>query len=102
VVSVSPRLRPEEIRSVLRSARKDQRVCAEALFARDPSASGKVTLKLEVKGDGTVHEPTLEAPSAPGLGELAFQKCMLDAVRTLRFPAAGANVKVSFPLTISN
>jgi len=100
-IAVSPRLRPEEIKSVLRSARKDEKACADALLARDPAASGKLTLKLEVKADGTVSEPTLESPSTTGLADATFQKCMLDAIRPLRFPAAGTSVKVSFPLVIS-
>src|SRR5207249_4621936 len=53
-VALSSALRPEEIRGVVRSARKTYKACYEALLAREPEAKGELVLRFGVEADGAV------------------------------------------------
>lgn len=97
-VTVSPRLRPSEIKSVFRAARPAFRACAEAMFARTPGVAGTITMKLKVMADGTVTGLTSEAPTA---FDSAFTSCMEKVTQGLSFPKSSADFAVTYPLMIT-
>ena len=101
-VTISARLRPEEIKRIVRSTRAAHQKCAAALFAKTPDGGGSVRLHFKVRGDGSVSEEKLEAPTHASLADATFQSCVLDAVRPLEFPASGSDLTVSFPLVFTN
>jgi hypothetical protein len=97
-VSVSSRLRPNEIKSVFRAARPAFRACAEAMFTRTPGVSGTIALKLKVTPEGTVTALTSEAPTA---FDATFTSCMEKVTQGLSFPKSGAELSVTYPLMIT-
>jgi hypothetical protein len=96
-VSVSPRLRPNEIKSVFRGAKPAFRACAEAMFTRTPGVSGTITMKLKVHADGTVTDLTSEGPAF----DATFASCMEKATQALTFPKSSADFDVTYPLMIA-
>lgn len=98
-VPLTKGLRPGEIRSTIRTARKDFRQCYEALLASDPRATGKVDVAFRVDGSGAPLEVTIgEGSTLRGAG---FESCMTSAVAKLKFTATGEATKITYPLTFT-
>ncbi len=92
-------LRPAEIRSTIRAARKDIRQCYETLLAGDPKASGKVNLAFRIDGEGTPLEVTIdEGTTLRGAG---FESCMTSAIAKLRFTSTGESTTVRYPFLMT-
>lgn len=100
---VSAKLRPEEIRAVVRGQWLPKaRTCYEQLLARDPDADGKLVIKFAIAGsDGSVEDVRLDASEA-GLGDEPFVQCVEQSAAAMRFPAAGeGRTTVAYPLHFS-
>jgi hypothetical protein len=98
-ITVSPRLRPDEIESVTRGSRAAQRACYAALVERSPGAEGSIKLKLSVNGDGTVGDVSSE-PTA-SVRDPEFVECMEGVAKKLAFPATGHGATIDFPVRLA-
>ncbi|MEM6790329.1 MAG: hypothetical protein AAF715_22605 [Myxococcota bacterium] len=100
-VTLSPSLRPREIKTVLRKGYFGAaRACYEEVLDGRPGASGKASLRLEVDGDGGVvaSDVTLEG----GLtDDAALRDCLQHPLPNLVFPATGDTVVIRYPVTFS-
>ncbi|MEZ4250780.1 MAG: AgmX/PglI C-terminal domain-containing protein [Polyangiales bacterium] len=82
---------------VLAAGERGPRACYEQRLLIRPDLRGDVAVSVEVAGDGSVREASIDRSS---LGEADVSACILSEVRGLRFPATGgANVRVSHVFT---
>jgi len=101
--AVSPPLRtqgsmdPEKVREVVRSQGPALQACYEQALAQDVTLSGGCTVRIVVDRDGTVGSASIHHSS---LGSLSLQRCVLERVRTWRFPPPGNGkaAAVEYPL----
>lgn len=96
-IEVSAQLWPHEIQGVVRGGFRGFRTCYEALLAREPGAGGNVTVKLRIDEGGTPRDVTATST----FGDDALRGCMVGLVKTLRFPAAGQETSVTYPIAFS-
>jgi len=100
VVKVTPNLKPDEIRSTMRSAGMPaMKKCYEGLLSRSATAAGRTEIAFTIKGDGTLDDVKVEASDT--LREGTFERCMNDAVSALRFAATGQTTTVKYPVTFA-
>ena len=99
-VPLAPGLRPDEIRAVVRDARKDFKTCYDALLQRDAQATGRVTLAFDINAEGNVENATTD-PSSPALEDAAFLSCFQNATQALQFPKTQQKTTVKYPLTLT-
>lgn len=100
VVKVTPNLKPDEIRSTMRSAGMPaMKKCYEGLLSRSATAAGRTEIAFTIKGDGTLDDVKVEASDT--LREGTFERCMNDAVSALRFASTGQTTTVKYPVTFS-
>ena len=86
------------MRSSVRSGLAGARKCYDALLAKDPSASGSVSMEFSVEGDGTVTGArTADGQSTLKDGDLGA--CLIDAVTHITFPKSGERTTVRYPFT---
>lgn len=102
--AVSPPLRvrhgsldPEKVREVVSSNRAALRSCYERGVLENPSLTGTCTVRIVVARDGTVGLASMHGSS---LGSLSMDRCVLQLVRTWRFPppADGRAAAIEYPL----
>lgn len=102
--AVSPPLRvrhgsldPEKVREVVSSHRADLGSCYERAMLENPTLSGTCTVRIVVARDGTVGLASMHGSS---LRSLSMERCLLQLVRTWRFPppADGRAAAVEYPL----
>lgn len=102
--AVSPPLRvrhgsldPDKVREVVASQRDGLRSCYERGITENPTLSGSCTVRIVVDRDGTVGLASMQGSS---LHSLSTQRCVLQLVRTWRFPppADGRPAAIEYPL----
>lgn len=100
VIKVTPNLKPEEIRTGMRTAAMPGvKKCYEALLARSPGAAGKTEIAFTIKADGALEDVKVE--STDSLREGTFERCMNDAISPIRFAPTGQSTTVKYPFTFS-
>ena len=102
--AVSPPLRVrhgsldgEKVREVVSSHRAELRSCYERAVRENPSLSGTCTVRIVIARDGRVGLASMQGSS---LRSLPMERCVLQLVRTWRFPppADGRAAAVEYPL----
>lgn len=93
-----PSMSMEMATPILVSANEPVRACYKGLLAFSPQASGTLTTLMRVAPDGTVGD--VEPIGDPDPSLLIMMPCVLNAVRTRRFPPARASSLLSFPFTL--
>lgn len=86
--------------AVLRSANEPVRACYKGFLAFNPSAAGSVTTLMRVDPDGQVRD--VETVGSPDPSIALMMPCVLDAVRSRRFPPTRGSWLVSFPFSLNN
>jgi hypothetical protein len=103
--AVSPPLRvrhgaadPEKVREVVSSHRAALRSCYERGVLENPNLAGTCTVRIVIAGDGTVGTASMQGST---LHWLSTERCLLQLVRTWRFPAPadGRTAAVDYPFT---
>ncbi len=61
-----------------------------------PTAKGTLTVRFTVRKDGTVKNLAIKQ----GIGDARLEQCVLDRFKPLKFPAAGDETQVQFPLVV--
>jgi hypothetical protein len=105
-VTVTGRLPKEVIQRVVRvKAAGTLRGCYERALATHPAASGRVTVKFTIDGEGRVASPAairVPGDAAPMLDDGAAVGCIVEAFKKLEFPAPeGGTAGVVFPITFA-
>jgi hypothetical protein len=90
-------LSEEIIRSTIRSYRRQIRYCYEQELIRHPELTGKITVHFIINSKGLVRYA--EGTSTPGLNGTNLKYCVLNKVRTWKFPRprGGGEVEVYYP-----
>jgi hypothetical protein len=96
-VEVPKKLQPHEIQGVVRGGFRNFRVCYEKLLAADPTAAGKVVLKFRIDGAGQPQDVTTDSTFA----DATIGSCVAEHMGSLRFPASGEKVTVTYPIAFS-
>ncbi len=101
-VDVSLRLRPSEIKGVIRSAYfASARACYEALLENDDGARGRIELGFKIQGDGVATDVSIDS-SDGSLKAEPFVSCLRTVIEKVRFPASGsAIVTVRYPIVFA-
>ena len=86
--------------AVLRTANEPVRACYKGFLAFNPQAAGSVTTLMRVDPDGQVRD--VETVGSPDPSIALMMPCVLDAVRSRRFPTTRGSWLVSFPFTLNN
>jgi len=103
--AVSPPLRvrhgavdPDKVREVVSSQRGALRSCYERGVLENPNLSGTCTVRIVIAGNGTVGTASMQGST---LRWLSTERCLLQLVRTWRFPAPvdGKTAAVDYPFT---
>lgn len=100
-------MRPPSVRGalsravVVRTVRNrigDIKFCHRHALARRGDLSGSLTLDFRIKADGTLEHVEILGSN---LGDDGFHRCILDAVRTVKFPAPrdAGPVRVTYPIS---
>ena len=98
---VSPRLRPEEIRAVIRGQwLGDLRSCYDQLLTNHPQAGGKIEADLKVDGDGRVTFSKIRTDDEV-LQQPRFMTCLDESVVDLEFPTSGGETTITYPLRLT-
>lgn len=90
-------LRPLLIQRVIRRNLKRFRFCYEKILLKQPTASGKVTVRFTIEPDG--HVGRAMAVHASGIAEL--DQCIVREMQSLRFPRAGTSTVVNYPFVFA-
>jgi TonB family protein len=91
-------LSAQEVQHVVSTHRASIRACYDPESWRNPSLSGKVTLQLSVKGDGSVDGARVAQST---LGNSVVESCMVKDVTRWRFPAANGESNLTVPFVFS-
>jgi biopolymer transport protein ExbD len=89
-------LAPDPIRKVVMAHAGSLRACYDAELAHDATLHGTVTMKWDIAPDGSVTSASLVAST---MNDARVETCLLDLVKSFRFPASGGPTSVSaYPL----
>jgi hypothetical protein len=96
-LEMSGSLSEEIIRSTIRSYRRQIRYCYEQELIRHPELAGKIRVHFVINHRGLVR--TADGVSTPDLRGSNLQYCVLNKVRTWKFPEprGGGEVEVFYP-----
>lgn len=97
-VDVPDSLETAEIQGVVRASFGAFRICYEAVLKTNALAAGKINLDFKVAPDGQVSSAKA---TADGPAVQAMEQCMLDATKSLVFPAATKETSVVYPIMFS-
>ncbi len=89
---------PELAQSVLQGANEAVRACYKGLLALSPQAGGSITTLMRVAADGSVSDVEPIGNTDPSL--LLMMPCVLNAVRTRRFPTTRSSSLLSYPFVL--
>jgi len=99
---VSTKLRPDEIRSVVRRQWfPNARGCYERLLERDAQAQGKIIIRFAIVGDDGATEAVRLETDAPSFQDDEFLRCIEASAVKMRFPVTGqgkARTTVAYPV----
>ncbi|MBI5494323.1 MAG: AgmX/PglI C-terminal domain-containing protein [Deltaproteobacteria bacterium] len=102
LLSVSPAWAAEDvsqsIRTTVAGALPTVKACYETQLAREPALEGRLVVSVVLASNGTVHEAKV---SEDTLGSAAVGACVAGALRELRFPAAAAGARFSYPFVFA-
>ena len=92
-----------EIDATVHKKADELRDCYEEGLARKPRLRGKVTMKMKVERDGSVHEAGLAKST---LRDEQVERCLVGVFETMHFPAFGppcadgadCRITVTYPL----
>jgi TonB family protein len=87
-------LSADQVRQVIRANGHEVRACYERHAMKQKSATGKVTLDLVVRPEGTVEEVSVDAAGVRGS---QFRRCVEQKARSWRFPEATGSTEVQYP-----
>jgi hypothetical protein len=92
-------LSQDEVGRVVRAALPRVRHCYERALGPDPELTGKLAARFTIGADGRVADAGADESSLPG----EVDRCVVDVVRTLRFPAprGGGVVVVRYPFVFA-
>jgi hypothetical protein len=94
----SGRLAPEVIRAVVRESYGRFRQCYEAGLGRNPTLTGRVTLRFVIERDGKVSQVVLGDNTLP---DCAVAECVRSIVPGIVFPPPeGGIVTVQYPIML--
>ncbi len=98
--SVQGGLSQEAIGRVLDRAKSQMRYCYEKELQRLPDLYGKVTVKFEINGTGSVGDTSVVLTT---LNNTNVEECLLRVYRRLRFPqpVGGGVVTVNYPMVFN-
>jgi hypothetical protein len=97
--TVSGRLPPELIQSIVRQHFGDFRICYEKGLARNPQLGGKVLTRFVIERDGTVSHV---ADAGSEMADEEVRSCVIDAFKHYRFPnPEGGIVTVIYPIMLA-
>jgi TonB family protein len=87
----------DKVREVVSTHRAALRSCYERAVFESPTLSGTCTVRIVVDKNGTVGSASIHASS---LRSLSMHRCVLQLVRTWRFPppADGKAAAIEYPL----
>lgn len=103
--AVSPPLRvrhgsvdADKVREVVSSQRAELRSCYERALVENPNLSGTWTVRIVIAGNGTVGTASMQGST---LHWLSMERCLLQLVRTWRFPppSDGKTAAVDYPFS---
>jgi len=100
-IALKPNLLPAEIQTVVRNSKSSMRKCYEAVLEHDPKAEGRINIHFVIDAEGKVSSQSFGEGST--LNVSGFEKCILDGIATLEFPASGApnGTTVTYPMVFS-
>ncbi len=100
-VDVSLKLRPEEIRAVVRAQwYPHMRQCFDQLLAEDPVATGRLKARFKIDRSGKIVSSDLETKDAP-LRNQSFLTCVGGQLDELEFPKTDGPTTVSYPFHLT-
>ncbi|MBL9016011.1 MAG: AgmX/PglI C-terminal domain-containing protein, partial [Myxococcales bacterium] len=82
------------IRRAIRAEMGRFRFCYEKALLKDPKLEGKVVAKFTIGAKGDVVEATAE-------GMPAIDACIAGVIKTIKFPAYGSAMVVSYPFAFA-
>jgi len=92
-------LDPSAIRRAITSSLSKTRACYEAELKNDPAFTTRLTLRMVIGKTGTVSSASVN----PSSGKPRMDRCILQVVRKIRFPAPkGGDVTVSYPFVFKS
>ncbi len=94
----APAMSAEVAQPILVGANEAVRACYRGLLAFSPQASGTISMLMRVTTEGSVADVEPVGNTDPSL--LLMMPCVLNAVRTRRFPPTRAQSLMSFPFTL--
>lgn len=91
-------LSASEVSGVMRTNNNQIRNCYEKLLKQKPNVTGKVKIKIVIAPSGGVMQGGMQIVEN-GIGDRSIEDCILDKVKTWRFPKprGGQKVEVNFP-----
>jgi len=82
------------IRRAIRAEMGRFRACYEAALAKNPTLEGTVVARFTIGAKGDVVESTAE-------GMPAIDPCVARVIKTIKFPAYGSVMQVSYPFAFA-
>lgn len=93
-----PPMSAELAQPILQGANEAVRACYKGLLALSPQAGGSINTLMRVSPDGSVSDVEPIGNTDPSL--LLIMPCVLNAVRTRRFPPTRGSSLLSYPFTL--
>ena len=87
-------LSADQVRQVIRANGHEVRACYERHALKQKGATGKVTLDLVVRPEGSVDNVKVEAEGVRGN---KFGRCVEGKARSWRFPESTGSTEVQYP-----
>ncbi len=97
--SVDGELDQAQVMAEIRKRNGTIRRCYEKGLKRNGTLHGKLTVRFQITGSGTVTQVSLPEDD---IGDPEVASCVTGAVRTWRFPAGGASATVEVPFVFSS
>jgi hypothetical protein len=92
-------VRPELVQRPVRERFQCFRRCYQAGLARDPTLSGRVSVRFVIEEDTGVVRDVKDGGS--DLSDNAVVACVMEEFKELRFPAPSGDVTVSYPIVFT-
>lgn len=94
-----PHVDKDVVREIVREHIDEVRGCYNEGLARDPELAGRVAVNFVIGPDGHVVSATVQQ----GLGDDGVDQCLVEHVKTWKFPAPGGsgNVIITYPFNFT-
>jgi serine/threonine protein kinase len=93
----TPTLSEEQIGKILDGHKPAYRDCYEQSRKRRPGLSGTLSVALVIGADGRARNVIVG-----GIADPPLRQCVREHVQTVRFPAPGAEMEVSYPIELGD